>query len=157
MTITICETCNGRGEVPSGHLGLYGPVWRMCPTCDGLGAVEVDPEPEPPAPAGRLVIDGYAVDAPAFTDARQFDAAIGRAFADGLALAPADRPGAVTVRNPRTGRAYRVTRRACTCPAGRRGHGCKHRALAILAADVWHAIPRPISTPAVAITSEVAA
>ena len=46
-TIERCEHCNGLGEVPSGYATLYGGcAWRTCPRCDGLGAVEVEPDAE---------------------------------------------------------------------------------------------------------------
>lgn len=149
-TIQLCEKCRGMGEVPSGHLGPWGPAYRVCPVCDGLGAVEVEPEPEPPAPAGRLVVGGFEVTAPAFTSPAQFDRAIGRAFMDDLTIAPTDRGDTVTVTNPTSGRSYTVTRSSCTCPAGARGTACKHIAFAVMVADVWHALPTPVTVPAAA-------
>jgi hypothetical protein len=51
MASVPCEKCNGLGEVPSGHLGMWGPVFRVCPACDGTGTTpEPDPDPTSPAP-----------------------------------------------------------------------------------------------------------
>ena len=48
MTLERCHKCHGHGEVPSGygrfHSGMM--AWRTCPVCDGLGAVEVEPNTE---------------------------------------------------------------------------------------------------------------
>ncbi|HET7665853.1 MAG TPA: SWIM zinc finger family protein [Mycobacterium sp.] len=145
MTTTVtttCEKCRGIGEVPSGYATLYGGcAWRVCPVCDGRGVVEVEPEPTPPAPAGRLNADGYSVDAPTFRSAAQFDAAVGRAFADGLTVSATSRADVVIVRNHATGATYRTSRTTCECEAGQHGLPCKHQAALVMYADVFHEAP----------------
>lgn len=38
MTKVRCSSCNGKGEVPSGHATLYGTLaYRVCDSCLGLG------------------------------------------------------------------------------------------------------------------------
>lgn len=45
MNIELCEKCRGAGQVPSGHVDMWGrSCWRMCERCDGLGAIEVEPD-----------------------------------------------------------------------------------------------------------------
>lgn len=144
-TTTTCEKCRGRGEVPSGHADMWGrSCWRVCPVCDGRGIVETDPEPTPPAAA--LEVGGFTVDAPGFT-AATFDRAIHRAHNDGLTGAPTDRTDCVLITNPTNGASYTVSRSQCSCKAGQRGLGCKHRALAIFLADIMHALPTPAPQP----------
>ncbi len=146
-TIARCEKCHGIGEVPIGHVDMWGrSCWRVCPVCDGLGAVETDPEPTPPAPASMLEVGSYTVDAPGFTP-DSFDRAVHRAHCDGLTVTPTDGGGCVLVTNPTNGAAHTVRRRQCSCMAGQRGLGCKHRALAIMFADILHTLPRPVTMP----------
>ena len=47
MQVEQCPKCRGMREVPSGYdrFGSGLMAWRICPVCDGIGAVEVEPEP----------------------------------------------------------------------------------------------------------------
>lgn len=82
-----------------------------------------------------LDIDGKTIHAPGFT-AEEFDRAIHRAFCEDLEVTPTTRRNVVAVASKRhPGVVYLTTRATCTCPAGRQGRGCKHRALAILMHD----------------------
>lgn len=89
-----------------------------------------------PAPAGTLTVGGCTVVAPGFVSAAQFDAAVHRAYCEGLTVKPAATRGAVMVSNPTTRRTYLTTRTTCTCPAGRQGRACKHQSFAIHLSDV---------------------
>lgn len=44
-----CETCNGYGQTLTGSR-VEAFATRQCPTCQGLGYVEILPEPPPPPP-----------------------------------------------------------------------------------------------------------
>ena len=36
-----CDTCHGTGDVPTGHTNHWGPVWGVCPECEGEGVVYI--------------------------------------------------------------------------------------------------------------------
>lgn len=142
-----CTTCGGKGYLIRARQIGRGQFVRedeTCPACHGDGD---RPEPTPTPPAGRLQVGGFTVDAPGFT-VDTFDRAIYRAHNDGLTIAPTDRGDCVLVTNPTNGASYTVSRSQCSCTAGRRGLGCKHRALAIFLADIMHALPRPAAAAA---------
>lgn len=129
--ITICDSCHGRGETPTGHSGMWGPVWGRCRACHGTGYTS----------GGTLSIDRIAVYAPTFRDARQFDAAVGRAFREGIEIVGIGESGMWLVHNPSNGATYHTSRTACTCKAGQAGRPCKHQARVIMALDVLHDTP----------------
>lgn len=103
--------------------------------------------PEPPASAAMLTIAGHDIDAPGFTP-ESFDAAIKRAHDDGIQLQATEYASVFQAVNPSHGTTYTVTRRSCTCRAGERGIGCKHRALAVMFLDILS--QTPTQAPAVA-------
>ena len=141
-----CTNCGGKGYLIRARQIGRGQFVRedeACPVCNGDGNA---PQPTPPAPASALLVTdsfeiaGHRVTAPGFSP-ESFDRAIYRAHNDGLQVAPTDRSDCVLVSNPTNGASYTVSRRSCTCKAGQRGTGCKHRALAIFLADIVHSLP----------------
>lgn len=84
-----------------------------------------------PVEASIVVFRGYSVSAPGFTTA-SFKRAADRALAEGVHLAPADRPGEFRASRPGSSSAYLTTATACSCQAGQLGRPCKHSALAAL-------------------------
>lgn len=150
----MCRTCQGEGTVTHVSSSRYGGIGGTvmtevrCTACNGTGSdvtrtitveVEEDAPATPavtPAPAGTLVVGGVTVHAPGFVSAAQFDAAVHRAYCEGLTVRPAATRGTVLVTNPTTHRAYLTTRTSCTCAAGRQGRACKHQSFAIHLSDV---------------------
>ena len=145
MATITCKTCGGKGYLIRARQIGRGQFVRddeTCPTCHGDGHT-----PQPTPPAGALTVDGFTVMAPTFHTARQFDAAVGRAFADGLMVMATDHPDWFAVTNPTTGITYSANRTQCSCKAGQNGLPCKHVAAVIVELDV---MPQPTAIPAVA-------
>src|SRR4051812_14756937 len=101
------------------------------------------PIPSQPRSCPMFKISGQQIHAPGFT-AEQFDRAVHRAHLEDLRIYPTPTKGTVVVSNMTSRRVYRTTRTSCTCLAGERGIGCKHRALCIFLADV---VGLDLSTP----------
>lgn len=95
---------------------------------------------------GTLTIDGIRVFAPSFRDERQFDAAVGRAFCEGIEIIDVFGPDTFVTFNPTNGKSYVTSRRTCSCPAGQKGIACKHQARVIMAEDVLHDTPTVVAT-----------
>lgn len=83
-----------------------------------------------------FTIDGIQIEAPGFTP-EQFDRAVQRAHDEGIEVMPwAAETGTVLTTSGDGKRVYFTTRATCTCAAGQRGVGCKHRSLAVFLFDV---------------------
>lgn len=145
-----CKTCGGKGYLIRARQIGRGQFVRedeTCPSCHGDGDTPAAGTLEAGSAADAFEIAGHTVTAPGFSP-ESFDRAIKRAHDDGLQIAPTDRGDCVLVSNPTNGASYTVSRRACSCKAGQRGIGCKHRALAVFFADIMHALPIPAPTAA---------
>lgn len=68
MVLERCEKCHGHGEVPSGYDRFASGMmaWRVCPVCEGAGAVEVEPEVSE-ADVIFAGIQRYCTDSPHYT------------------------------------------------------------------------------------------
>lgn len=147
---TQCDHCNGAGYVhcPHTHAGHTHDAVMPCQHCHASGSVSFDfvccdscGEPtctgqcQREAAPAPVVYHGGTVIAPGYTTA-SFSRHVSRGIAAQLRIRPALSAGKVLVSDSAHKGWYAVTRKRCSCKAGRTGQVCMHRAAAIFASDV---------------------